>query len=179
MWIGVAHPYPQRAHALAVAHAEGLKLGLPAHEYDRGLMFGAIIVDLLDNVALPELTGVNSLGALANQLVNCGGISTWIWSKIGNVCIGNTCLSKYIGPNDLAKLCVNTLNFAGDLVEQQIAQLSAPGKIAVGDFSCLALENNGKTGHADSLTNGTWSLSLPVVKTAITLPGTFSGTAAR
>jgi hypothetical protein len=174
-WNGHDHPYPQNMRASATAHLQGLKLAMPAHSFDRGLDFGAILVDLLDNVALPELTGVNSLGALVNQLVNCTGVADWIWGYIGNTCIGNTCISQFISANDLAKLCVNTLNMGGDLVEAQLAALTAPGKMGVGDLSCLAVENNGHTGHADSLTNGTWSLTLPVGSATITLPGAFSG----
>ena len=135
---------------------------LPTHGYDRGLDFGGVLVDLIDNVALPQLTGVSSLGALANQLVNCGGVADWVWSYIGNICIGSQCLYQYISSNDIAKLCTNALNAAGDAVESKLASLTAPGKIGAGDGSCLAVENMGHTGHADSLTNGAWSLTLPV-----------------
>jgi hypothetical protein len=182
-WNGHDHPYPQNAHASSTAHVEGLKLTMAAHGYDRSLDFGAIIVDLVDNVALPELTGANSLGALANQLVNCTSVADSIWGYIGNFCIDpsnpKTCISNYISANDLAKLCVNTLNVAGDLVESQLAQLSSPGKLGAGEFACLAVENNGRTGRADSLTNGTWALSIPVASTAINLPGIFTGAVAK
>jgi hypothetical protein len=154
---------------------QGLKVVLPAHSYDRGLDFGGVLVDLIDNVALPQLTGVSSLGAFANQLVDCGGVSTWVWSYIGNTCIGTQCIYQYISPNDIAKLCTNALNAAGDAVEGKLASLSAPGKLAAGDGSCLALENMGHTGYADSLTGGAWALELPVANARITLPGTFTG----
>ena len=110
-----------------------------------------MLVDLIDNVALPQLTGVSSLGALANQLVNCGGVGDWVWSYIGNTCIGSQCLYQYISANDIAKLCTNALNAAGDAVEGKLASLTAPGKMGAGDGSCLAVENMGHTGHADTL----------------------------
>src|SRR5262249_50935062 len=68
-WNGHQYAYAQNAHSTFSASATGLKLALPAHSYDRGLDFGGVLVDLIDNVALPQLTGVSSLGALANQLV--------------------------------------------------------------------------------------------------------------
>ena len=89
-----------------------------------------MLVDLIDNVALPQLTGVSSLGALANQLVDCGGVGDWVWSYIGNTCIGNQCIYQYISPNDIAKLCTNALNAAGDAVEGKLSSLTAPGKMA-------------------------------------------------
>ena len=154
----------------------GLQIMLPAHGYDRGLDFGGVLVDLIDNVALPQLTGVSSLGALANQLVECSGVADWVWSYIGNTHIGNTYLSSYISMNDIAKLCTNALTAAGDAVESKLSSLSAPGKLSAGDGSCLALENMGHTGNADTLSNGAWALTLPAGSTDLTLPGTFTGT---
>jgi hypothetical protein len=134
-----------------------------------------VLVDLIDNVALPQLTGVSSLGALANQLVDCGGVSDWVWSYIGNACIGSQCIYQYISPDDLAKLCTNALNAAGDAIEGKLASLSAPGKLAAGDGSCLAVENMGHTGSADTLSQGAWALELPVGSSNLTLPGSFTG----
>jgi hypothetical protein len=177
-WNGQPYAYAQNTKSTYTAKATGLKLALPGHQYDKGLDFGGVIVDLLDNVALPDLTGVSSLGALANQLVDCGGVGDWVWGYIGNICIGSQCLASYISSNDIAKLCTNALQTAGDAVESQLASLTAPGKLALGDGSCLAVENHGHTGHADSLTNGTWSLTIPVASTQMTLPGTFTGSVA-
>jgi hypothetical protein len=175
-WNGRQYAYAQNAHATFTAKATGLQVVLPAHGYDRGLDFGGVLVDLIDNVALPQLTGVSSVGALANQLVNCVGVGDWVWSYIGNTCIGSQCIYQYISSNDIAKLCTNALNAAGDAVESRLASLSAPGKIGAGDGQCLAVENMGHTGHADSLTNGAWALTLPVGSANLTLPGTFTGT---
>jgi hypothetical protein len=175
MWNGRSYAYAQNAHANFSASAQGLKLTLPAHGYDRGLDFGGVLVDLIDNVALPELTGVSSLGAFANQMVDCNGVSDWVWSYIGNTCIGSQCIYNYIQRQDLAKLCVEALDAAGNAVESRLASLTAPGKLAAGDGSCLAVENHGHTGHADSLTNGSWSLTLPAGSANIALPGSFAG----
>jgi hypothetical protein len=175
-WNGHDYAYGQNAHANFTATAAGLKVTLPAHGYDRGLDFGGVLVDLIDNVALPELTGVSSLGALANQLVNCGGVADWVWSYIGNTCIGSQCLYQYISSNDIAKLCTNALNAAGGAVESKLASLTAPGKMAAGDGSCLAVENMGTTGNADTLSSGVWALTLPAGSSNLTLPGTFTGT---
>jgi len=175
-WNGKDYAYAQNAHATFTATASGLQVMLPAHAYDRGLDFGGVLVDLIDNVALPQLTGVSSLGALANQLVNCGGVSTWVWSYIGNTCIGSQCIYDYISPSDIAKLCTNALNAAGDAVESKLSSLTAPGMMSAGDGSCLAVENNGHTGNADTLSNGAWALTLPVASADLTLPGTFTGT---
>ncbi|HEX6837757.1 MAG TPA: hypothetical protein VF334_14355 [Polyangia bacterium] len=175
-WNGKDYAYAQNAHATFTATASGLKVTLPAHAYNRGLDFGGVLVDLIDNVALPQLTGVSSLGALANQLVNCGGVSTWVWSYIGNTCIGNQCIYDYISSSDIAKLCTNALNAAGDAVESKLSSLTAPGMMSSGDGSCLAVENNGHTGNADTLSNGAWELVLPVASANLTLPGTFTGT---
>jgi hypothetical protein len=174
-WNGKKYSYPQNAHANFMATATGLQLMLPAHGYDRGLDFGGVLVDLIDNVALPQLTGVSSVGALANQLVNCVGVADWVWSYIGNTCIGSQCLYQYISSNDIAKLCTNALNAAGDAVESKLASLTAPGKMGAGDGSCLAVENMGHTGNADTLSNGAWSLTLPAGSSNLTLPGTFTG----
>jgi hypothetical protein len=174
-WNGQPYSYAQNAHATFTATATGLQLTLPAHGYDRGLDFGGVLVDLIDNVALPQLTGVSSLGALANQLVDCGGVSDWVWSYIGNTCIGNQCIYKYISPNDIAKLCTNALNAAGDAVEGKLSSLTAPGKMGAGDGSCLAVENMGHTGNADTLSNGAWALTLPAGSANLTLPGAFTG----
>jgi hypothetical protein len=175
-WNGHDYAYAQNAHASFAATAQGLKVTLPAHAYDRGLDFGGVLVDLIDNVALPELTGVSSLGALANQLVDCGGVSDWVWSYIGNTCIGSQCIYQYISPNDIAKLCTNALNAAGDAVENKLSSLTAPGMMSAGDGSCLAVENMGHTGNADTLTSGVWALTLPAGSANLTLPGTFTGT---
>ena len=177
-WNGHDHRYTQNAHATVMAKVQGLKLILPAHGYDRGLDFGGVLVDLIDNVALPELTGVSSVGALANQLVSCGGVGDWIWSYIGNTCIGTTCIYTYISSSDLAKLCTNALDAAGAAIESRLAALTAPGKMAAGDGSCLAVENQGHTGHADTLSGGAWALTLPAGSAQLTLPGSFSGTVA-
>jgi hypothetical protein len=177
-WQGQDYAYPQNATGTLTAKAQGLKLALPAHPYDRGLDFGGVLVDLLDNVALPQLTGVSSLGALLNQLVNCTSVADWVWSYIGNTCIGNTCIFNYISSNDIAKLCVNALNAAGDAVESKLASLTAPGMMSAGDAQCLVVENMGNTGHADSLTNGTEAITLPLGVADLTLPGTFTGTLA-
>ena len=174
-WNGHDYAYAQNAHASFSATAQGLKVTLPAHGYDRGLDFGGVLVDLIDNVALPQLTGVSSLGALANQLVNCGGVGDWVWSYIGNTCIGSQCLYQYISANDIAKLCTNALNAAGDAVEGKLSSLTAPGMMGAGDGSCLAVENMGHTGNADTLSNGAWSLTLPAGSSNLTLPGTFAG----
>ena len=154
----------------------GLKVTLPAHGYDRGLDFGGVLVDLIDNVALPQLTGATSIGEFANQLVDCTGVSDWVWSYIGNTCIGSQCIYNYIQPADIAKLCVEALDAAGNAVESKLASLTAPGKMAAGDGSCLAVENMGHTGNADTLSNGAWSLTLPAGSATLTLPGTFTGT---
>ena len=81
-WNGQPYSYAQNAHATFTATATGLQLTLPAHGYDRGLDFGGVLVDLIDNVALPQLTGVNSLGALltssstaAASATGCGATS--------------------------------------------------------------------------------------------------------
>ena len=95
-WNSKPYTYAQNAHATFSATVTGLQIMLPAHGYDRGLDFGGVLVDLIDNVALPQLTGVSSLGALANQLVECGGVADWVWGYIGNTHIGNTYLSSYI-----------------------------------------------------------------------------------
>ena len=174
-WNGKDYSYAQNAHSTFTATATGLQVMLPAHAYDRGLDFGGVLVDLIDNVALPELTGVSSLGALANQLVNCGGVSTWVWSYIGDTCIGSQCIYDYISANDIAKLCTNALNAAGDAVETKLGSLTAPGMMSAGDGSCLAVENMGHTGNADTLSNGAWALTLPVASANLTLPGTFTG----
>jgi len=174
-WNGKQYSYPQNAHASFMATATGLQLMLPAHGYDRGLDFGGVLVDLIDNVALPQLTGVSSVGALANQLVSCVGVGDWVWSYIGNTCIGSQCIYQYISSNDIAKLCTNALNAAGDAVESKLASLTAPGKMGAGDGSCLAVENMGHTGNADTLSNGAWSLTLPAGSSNLTLPGTFTG----
>ncbi|HEX9102579.1 MAG TPA: hypothetical protein VF997_10260, partial [Polyangia bacterium] len=175
-WNGHGYAYAQNAHSTFAATAQGLKVTLPAHAYDRGLDFGGVLVDLIDNVALPQLTGVSSLGALANQLVDCGGVSDWVWSYIGNTCIGSQCLYQYISANDIAKLCTNALNAAGDAVESKLSSLTAPGMMSAGDGSCLAVENMGHTGNADTLTSGVWALTLPAGSANLTLPGTFTGT---
>lgn len=175
-WNGKDYAYAQNAHATFTATASGLKVTLPAHAYNRGLDFGGVLVDLIDNVALPELTGVSSLGALANQLVNCSGVATWVWSYIGNTCIGSQCIYDYISPNDITKLCTNALNAAGDAVEGKLSSLTAPGMMSAGDGNCLAVENNGHTGNADTLSNGAWALTIPVASADLTLPGTFTGT---
>src|SRR5262249_25019002 len=85
---GVDYPYAQHAKGNANGTVTGLQLMLAAHSYDKGVNIGGVLVDLIDNVALPQLTGVNSLGALLNQLVNCGGVGSWVWSYIANICIG-------------------------------------------------------------------------------------------
>jgi hypothetical protein len=175
-WNGHDYAYAQNAHASFTATAQGLKVTLPAHGYDRGFDFGGVLVDLIDNVALPELTGVSSLSALANQLVDCGGVSDWVWSYIGNTCLGSQCIYQYISPNDIAKLCTNALNAAGDAVEGKLASLSAPGMMGAGDGSCLAVENKGHTGNADTLSNGAWALTLPAGAANLALPGSFTGT---
>ena len=175
-WNGHDYAYAQNAHSTFDATASGLKLTLPTHAYDRGLDFGGVLVDLIDNVALPQLTGVSSLGALANQLVDCGGVADWVWSYIGNTCIGSQCIYQYVTSDDVAKLCTNALNAAGDAVESQLSSLTAPGMMSAGDGSCLAVENNGHTGNADTLSNGVWALTLPVASANLTLPGTFTGT---
>jgi hypothetical protein len=172
---GQDHAYPEQAKSHATGTATGLRLTIAAHNYDHGVQLGGILVDLIDNVALPQLTGVTSLGELLNQLVNCGGVGDWVWSYIGNFCIGDQCIYKYISANDVAKLCTNALDFAGTLIEGQISRLDAPGMMAVTDGQCLAVENQGHTGHADSISNGQWSLSLPVGVGTLTLPGSFSG----
>jgi len=174
-WNGQPYSYAQNAHAKLDATVQGLKLTLPTHAYDRGLDFGGVLVDLIDNVALPQLTGVSSLGALANQLVDCGGVSDWVWSYIGNTCIGSQCIYNYISANDIAKLCTNALNAAGDAVESKLSSLTAPGMMGAGDGSCLAVENKGHTGNADTLSDGAWALTLPAGSATLTLPGTFTG----
>jgi hypothetical protein len=174
-WNGHPYAYAQNAHATFAATVQGLKVTLPAHAYDRGLDFGGLLVDLIDNVALPQLTGVSSLGALANQLVNCTGVADEVWGDIGDTCIGSTCIYQYISSSDIAKLCTNALNAAGDAVESKLASLTAPGDLGAGDGSCLAVENMGHTGNADTLSNGAWALTLPAGSTNLTLPGAFTG----
>ena len=177
-WQGQDYAYPQNAKGMLTAKAQGLQLALPAHPYDRGLDFGGVLVDLLDGVALPQLTGVNSLGALLNQLINCSSVADWVWGYIGNTCIGNACIFDYISSNDIAKLCMNALDAAGDAVESKLASLTAPGMMSAGDAQCLVVENMGHTGHADSITNGTGAITLPLGVADLTLPGTFTGTLA-
>lgn len=129
-------------------------------------------------MALPQLTGVDSLGALLNQLVDCGGVGDWVWGYIGNICLTsdpNTCIYQYIGPSDIAKLCTNALDAAGKAIEDKIASLDAPGMMSVSDGSSLLLEQKGSTGHADTLMGGTWSLTIPIGIGNITLPGSFTG----
>ena len=81
-----------------------------------------------------------------------------------------------LGFGDIAKLCTNALDAAGDAVEGKLSSLSAPGKLSAGDGSCLAVENMGHTGNADTLSNGAWALTLPAGSANLTLPGTFTGT---
>ena len=169
------YPYAQQAKAMTTGTIKGLKVTVAQHTYDHGVRIGGILVDLIDNVALPELTGVDSLGALLNQLVNCGGVADWVWSYIGNFCLADQCLYQYISANDLSKLCVEALDAAGSAIENQLASLDAPGMMSLSDGSCIALENKGHTGHADTLSNGVWSLTLPIGVGNVTLPGTFTG----
>ena len=175
---GVDYPYAQHAKANANGTVTGLQLMLAAHSYDKGVNIGGVLVDLIDNVALPQLTGVNSLGALLNQLVNCGGVGSWVWSYIANICIGQQCVSQYINANDIAKLCVNTLNGVGNMLENKLASLNAPGMMSVSDATMLLVENKGSTGHADTVMGGQWALSLPIGVGTITLPGQFAGVSA-
>jgi hypothetical protein len=56
-YAGVDYPYAQNANATANGTVTGLQLKLGGHAYDHGLRIGAILVDLVDNVALPQLTG--------------------------------------------------------------------------------------------------------------------------
>jgi hypothetical protein len=174
---GTDYFYPQGAKALAPGTAKGLMLHVNGHTYDKGVRVGGMLVDLIDNVALPQLTGVNSLGELLNQLVNCGGVGTWVWSYIYDICLPDNshCIGEFITGDDIAKLCQNALDAAGRAIEDKLSQLDAPGMMSISDGDCLAVENKGKTGHADTLTNGKWSLSLPVGVGTMTLPGTFTG----
>lgn len=175
---GKDYPYAQNAHANAAAQLKGLQLLIAHHTYDHGLNIGGLLVDLIDNVALPQLTGVDSLGAFLNQLVNCDGVGDWVWSYIGNICLTtdqSTCVYKYINAYDIAKLCRTTLDAAGKAIEDRIAALDAPGMMSVSDGSSLLLEQQGPVGHADTLMGGQWSLTLPIGIGNITLPGAFTG----
>jgi hypothetical protein len=172
---GQDYAYGQDAHGTATAKYSGLKLTVPAHAYDHGVNFGHLLVDLVDNVALPNLTGVNSVGDLLNQLVNCGGVGDWVWSYIGGICIGSQCVSSYINSSDVAKLCTNALDAAGNAIENKLASLDGPGMMAVTDGSGLLLQQKGMTGHADTIMGGTWSLALPIGVGTVTLPGQFTG----
>jgi hypothetical protein len=174
---GQDYPYPQNANGTATAQFSGLKLTIPTHTYDHGLNFGHLLLDLVDNVALPNLTGVNSVGDLLNQLVNCGGVGDWVWSYIGGICIGSQCVSSYINSSDVAKLCVNALDAAGHAIESKLASLDAPGMMSVTDGNALLLDQMNKTNHADTIMGGSWSLALPIGIGTVTLPGQFTGTA--
>src|SRR5262249_24236136 len=99
----------------------------------------------------------------------------WVWSYIGNVCVGDQCIYQYISQDDVTKLCQNALDAAGQLIENQLSKLDAPGMMSMSDANCLAVENKGTTGHADTLTSGKWSLTLPIGGGTMTLPGTFDG----
>jgi len=136
---------------------------------------GGMLVDLIDNVALPQLTGVNSIGELLNQLVDCGGVGTAVWGFIYDFCIADQCIYQYISADDISKLCVNALDAVGRLIEDKISKLDAPGMMSISDGACLAVENKGTTGHADTLMKGTWALTLPVGVANMTLPGDFTG----
>ena len=125
-----------------------------------------MLVDLIDNIALPQLTGVNSLGELLNQLVNCGGVGTAVWSYIDNFCIGNQCIYQYITPNDIAKLCPTRSTPWATRSRTRSRSSTAPGMMSMSDGTCLAVENKGHTGHADTLMSGEWSLTLPVGQSA-------------
>ncbi len=173
------HDYAQGATATTTATYSGLKLVIAGHTYNQGVRIGTILLDLIDNVALPDLTGVNSLGALMNQLVDCGGLADTIWGDIGGVCLTSdtsTCLDSYISANDIAKLCTEALDLAGTLIENKVSALDGPGMMSMSDGNCLALEQKGHTGKADTLMSGTWSLTIPAGVGNITLPGTFVGT---
>jgi hypothetical protein len=175
---GTDYRYPQGAKATTNGLIAGLKVKIAAHPYDKGVRFGGILLDIVDNIALPALTGVNSLGDLLNQLVNCAGVADHVWGYIGNWCLTddpNTCIYKYVSANDLSKLCVNALDAAGNFIEKEISKLDAPGMMSISEGNCIALENHGHTGHADSLTNGTWTLTLPIGIGVVPLPGTFTG----
>lgn len=129
-------------------------------------------------MALPQLTGVDSLGALLNQLVNCGGVADWVWSYIGNVCLSsdpNTCIYQYISANDITKLCVNALDAAGKAIENKLGSLDAPGMMSISDGNSLLLQQKASGGHADTIMGGTWSLTLPIGVGNITLPGQYTG----
>lgn len=172
---GKDYAYPHNARATLTGTVAGNKVTLAAHTYDRGVNVGGLLVDLIDNVALPQLTGANSLGALLNQLVTCGGVGSWVWSYIANICIGEHCVYQYMDADDITKLCVNGLDFAGKQIEKRIEELDAPGMMAVSEGSAVLLEQNGATGRADTVKDGEWTLSLPVGVTTIALPGRFSG----
>jgi len=176
---GTDYPYAQSAKSMATGKVTGLKLFVAGHTYDHGLNIGGILVDLIDNVALPQLTGVDHLGALFNQLVNCGGLASRIWSYIANICIGSNCIYQYVSANDFTKLCVNALDAAGNLIEDRLASLDAPGMMSVSDLNALLLEQRGHTGHADTIMGGAWSLTLPIGIGNVTLPGALSGTSAQ
>ena len=176
---GVDYPYPQAAHAMGISSKlTGYKLDVPQHNYDHGVNIGGLLVDLIDNVALPNLTGVSSLGDLLNQLVNCGGVASWVWSYIANICIGNECVYQFISADDITKLCQNALNAAGKAIEDKIASLDAPGMMSMSEGTALMLANHNTMNKADTVQNGTWSLTLPIGIGNITLPGQFSGATA-
>jgi hypothetical protein len=172
---GTDYFYPQNAHASTAAHLRGLQLSIDAHTYDKGVRFGGMLVDLIDNIALPQLTGVNSIGELLNQLIDCGGVGTAVWSYISSFCIGNTCIYQYISGDDITKLCMEALDAAGRAIENKIASLDAPGNMSMSAGACIALENKGMTGHADTLSKGTWALTAPIGVGTMTLPGDFTG----
>jgi hypothetical protein len=172
---GTDYFYPQNANAMTTATLKGLQLSIAGHTYDKGVRVGGMLVDLIDNVALPQLTGVNSLGELLNQLVNCGGVGTEVWSYIYDVCLGDQCIGDYISGDDIAKLCMNALDAVGQSIENQISQLDAPGMMSLSDGTCLAVENKGHTGHADTFMTGKWTLTLPIGVGTLPLPGDFTG----
>jgi hypothetical protein len=176
---GVDYPYPQAAKSTGVAATfKGLKLDVQQHTYDHGVNIGGLLVDLIDNVALPNLTGVSSLGDLLNQLVDCGGVASWVWSYIANICIGQQCISSYISADDITKLCQNALNAAGQAIEDKIASLDAPGMMSMSEGTALMIDNHNTMNHADTIKSGAWALTLPIGVGNITLPGTFDGVSA-
>src|SRR5262249_41776122 len=87
---GVDYPAPQGAVASVSAKALGLQIQLPGHTYNQNVKLGTLMLDLVDNVFLAQLTGVNSIGELLNQLIPCDRIADWVWSLIGNVCFTDT-----------------------------------------------------------------------------------------
>jgi hypothetical protein len=171
---GIEYPTPQNLTSTVQCTMTGFRLSVPAHTYNGSVKIGTLLDSVLDNIVLTQLTGVNSLGALLNQLMSCDDIGYWVWDVIGNICLGDTCIGDDIGPDDISKLCQNALAGIGNLVEDGIKALDSPLPLATGDGSAILGSSSGGA-SANVIRSGTWSLGLPIGSTQITLPGSFVG----